>query len=117
MLAPGWVHDYMHLFGRAEWLAFIFGVKLHTRMIARAIRFGPLTGKVVWASILWPFLLTCSVALTTALAFRYAFADIPFYLAPQGAQFIVWLIWDAGFDAFYKFVPGVPTTTEIERSF
>ena len=93
--APHWVHDYMHVFGRAEWFAFLFGAKLHSRIITRAIRFGPLTSKVYRASLLWPLMLTCAVALTCGVAFRYAYADIPYYLAPQGAQAIVWLAWES----------------------
>lgn len=115
--APDFVHDYVYIFARAEWFAFLFGAKLHTRMVIRAIRFGPLTGKAVRASIGWPMLLTALVSLTCTMAYRYAFADIPYYLAPQVAQISVWLTWESGFDAFFKYVPGLPTTKEIERSF
>ncbi len=112
-----WHNEYVHFFLRAEWFAFLFGVKLHTRMVTRAIRFGPLHSKVYWPVILWPLLLTCLVALTCGLAHRYAFADIPYDFAPQGAQLVVWFVWESAFDAFFKYVPGLPTTKEIERSF
>ena len=117
IMLPSWVIDYAHKFARGEWLVFLMALEMHNRTMSRAIRFGPITGRVVLVSLFWPMALSAVVTLTLSLAFWFTFKSTSWWLMPQVAQFGVWVVWEQLVEAYFKYMPNSPTSREITRSF